>query len=95
MKPPKKRQAAHGAQHRSSYEKAENKNMPELKAPAFILILIVFTFSGSFRLFLASYTGLFVMFSFSYLLLDTSLSAISLKSSESGIDGFSFFNNYV
>ena len=43
-------------------------------------ILIVLAFSRSFRLFLTSYAGLFIMLSFTDLLLNTSLCAVSFES---------------
>ena len=43
-------------------------------------ILIVLAFSRSFRLFLTSYAGLFIMLSFADLLLNTSLRAVSFES---------------
>ena len=43
-------------------------------------LLIIFTFSSSFRFFLTSYAWLFIVFSFADFLLNASFSAVSFES---------------
>ena len=43
-------------------------------------LLIIFTFSSSFRFFLTSYAWLFIVFSLADLLLNASFSAVSFES---------------
>ena len=49
------------------------------------LLLIVFTLTSSFRLFLTSYAWLLVMLSFTNLLLDAGLRTVSLKTTKSAV----------
>ena len=52
---------------------------------------VIFALSGSFRLLLALYARLLVMFSFTDFLLDAGLRAISLKSAQRAVQRFVFF----
>ncbi len=58
------------------------------------LLSVVFTLSCSFRLLLALYAGLIVMFSFANLADNTGFGAVSLKAAKSTVQGFIFFNSY-
>jgi len=60
-----------------------NKKLPMF--PLEVSVILIFTFSSSFRLFLASYTWLLIMLPLTDLLLDTGLRAVPLESAESTI----------
>jgi hypothetical protein len=61
-----------------------NKKLPMYSIGSPFTILI-FTFSGSFRLLLTSYAWLFIMLPLTDFLLDTGFRAVSFESAESTI----------
>lgn len=64
--------------------------------PDLLLVsLIVFALSCCFGLLLASYAWLLVMLSLTNLLLDSSLRATSLKTTQSAVQSLVLFNDYV
>ncbi len=57
--------------------------------------LIVFPLASSFRLFLPAYARLLIMLSFANLLLDTSLCAIPLETTQSTVQSLILFYDYI
>ena len=71
------------------------KNRPGIHLGLFHVYLIVFTLPCCFGLLLTPYARLLVMLSLTNLLLDTSLSAASLKTTQGAVQSLVLFNDYV